>query len=136
MDALNHYIYTICLFQCHLIEQVRCTADTVDNEEHVADIYRDITADRGVELHIAHCRTPRTVEVDTDQFALAVDNGRARVTARGVVRSQETYRNLLLAIDLLRPTAIILLGIDVTQNLRDVVVIDVGIVLGHNAVDG
>ena len=69
------YIYINMLFQRHLIEQVRCSADAVDNEQNVANINRDIAADRGVELHIAHRRTPRAVEVDTDQLALAVDNG-------------------------------------------------------------
>ena len=62
------------LFKFHLFEQVARAADAVHDEQHIADVHGDIAADRGVERHVAHRRTPRAVEVDADEFPFGVEH--------------------------------------------------------------
>ena len=62
------------LFERHLLEQVARSADTVHDEQHVADVHGDVAADRRVEGDVAHRRTPRAVEIDTDEFAPGVQH--------------------------------------------------------------
>ena len=57
------------LFERHLLEQVARSADTVHDEQYVADVHGDVAADRRVVGDVAHRRTPRAVEVDADEFA-------------------------------------------------------------------
>ena len=63
------------LFERHLLEQVARSADTVHNEQHVADVHGDIAADVRIEGDVAHRREPRAVEVDAHQFAAGVSTG-------------------------------------------------------------
>ena len=80
------------LFERHLLEQVARSADTVHNEQHVADVHGDVAADRRVEGDVAHRRTPRAVEIDAHQFAVGVDDRRTGVAARNVEIRQKSDR--------------------------------------------
>ena len=56
----------------HLINQMPCTGKLVDDEEHVADVDRDVAADVGVVNEVAHRAFPATVEVETEKLAFSV----------------------------------------------------------------
>ena len=77
MKVVHIMVCFFALSQIHLLEQVACAANTVDDKEHVAYVDRYVTADAWVELDVAHCRTPCAVEVDTNELALAVDYRRS-----------------------------------------------------------
>ena len=53
-----------------------------------------------------------------------------------MVRGQEAHRHGLAAVDRRRPAAVLFRSVEVAQGLRDVVVVDFGIVFGDDAVEG
>ena len=63
------------LFHSYLFKQVLGMSYAVDHKEYIAYIDRDITAYTWVELDVAHCRAPSAVEVYSNKFALAIDDG-------------------------------------------------------------
>ena len=76
---------------------------------------------------------PVAVEGKADQFAVAVDDGAARVAASDVVGRDEVHRQLSFRVGI---TSIILGGIQVAHILRDVKLPVAGNVFGHYAVHG
>lgn len=116
----------------HLVEQIPSISDPVDDEKHVPDIDDDVATFGRIEFVVAHRTFPRTVEVDADQLSPAVYHRATRVTSRGVVGGHKADR--YRTVD--TPTTVIFGLVQVAQSLRNVVVIDLGVVFLHNAVDG
>ena len=58
----------------HFVEEVGGAADLFDGEEDVADVQADVTAEVHVEVYVAHCAFPYTVEVDSDEVSFCVDH--------------------------------------------------------------
>lgn len=78
MLALQMFItgdYSL-LLQFYLIEEIFCSAYTIDNKKNVSNINRNIAADSGVEFNITHCRAPRTVEIYSYKLSATVNNRR------------------------------------------------------------
>ena len=75
----------------------------------------------------------KVVEIQPHQFAPAVDDRRTGVAARRVVGGQEADGYRLAAVDRRRPAPVVLRGVELAQGLRDVVVVNLGIVLGDDA---
>ena len=78
----------------HLVEQIIGIGILVDDEEYVPYVgdYRALVA--ALVLYVAGKALPVAVEVDTDQFAAAVEYGASRVAAGGVGVGDEVYGHL------------------------------------------
>ena len=62
------------LAHAHLLDDPTSATYLVDNEQYVADVADDVATQCLVELDVAHCREPSTVEVNTDKLTLAVED--------------------------------------------------------------
>jgi len=109
----------------HFIHQMFGSCQLVNHKQCIADVERDVTTDFGIVNHIAHGAFPYTVEVHTNQVAFGIEHRRTGVTATGMVGSDESYRHGTVHF----PTTVILRSIEVSQALRNVVVIDFRIIL-------
>ena len=74
--SLIYNIYIRYGLDAHLLDKPACTAHFVDSEQYVADVADDVTAESLIELDVAHCREPSTVEVYADKLALAIEDWR------------------------------------------------------------
>ena len=116
----------------HFVEQVTCIPDAVDNKKHVSDIDNNVATFGRIEFVITHRTLPCTVEVDADQLSPSVYHRTSRVTSSGVVGGHKAdwYRTVDT------PTTVIFGLVQITQSLWNVVVIDIGVIFLHNAVNG
>ena len=60
--------------QAHLVDKPAGATNLIYYEQYVADVADDVATQCLVELDVAHCREPSTVEVNTDKLTLAVEN--------------------------------------------------------------
>ena len=114
------------VYKSHFVEEVGGAPDLFNGEEDVADVQADVAAEVHVEVYVAHCAFPYTVEVDTDEVSFSVDHWATRVSTSCVVSRNETYWNFASLID---PTSEILVMVDVSELLRNVIIEDLRIVL-------
>ena len=59
----------------HLINQVPCSSEFVDDEKHIANVDADVAADVGVVDKVAHRAFPAAVEVEAEELAFGIQDG-------------------------------------------------------------
>ena len=71
----QYFLWESELFGINLFNQSVCMSPTVHHEQHVADIDIDGTCQLTVEEDVAGQWVPVAVEGQTQQFALAIEDG-------------------------------------------------------------
>ena len=59
-------LFARLVYEGHFFKQMVGVSDLVDDEEDVADVKGDVSADLRIEDDVAHCALPHAVEVETD----------------------------------------------------------------------
>ena len=75
-------------------EDVVGVAEILYDEQCVADVELDVSAEVRIERDVAHRPLPHTVEIDSDQVAFRINDRAAGVAACGVVRGEEADRSV------------------------------------------
>ena len=109
------------------------TGKLVDDEKAVADVEADVAAVVGVEEEVTHSAFPAAVEVNADKLAVGIENGTAAIAASGVVGGYEGDRHLALGVGI---TTIVVVVVELFEARLDNVVVDVGVLLLHDAFKG
>ena len=76
-DCLTFIIGLFSVGKGHFFQQPLCMANLFYDEQQVPDVQRDVAAELGIEGEVAHGAFPNTVEVDTYQFAVGIEDGTA-----------------------------------------------------------
>ena len=92
-----------------------CSGNLVNREKDVSDVQRDVSAYFRVKYQVAHSSFPDAVEVQTDEFSLAIQYRASGVTSCCVVCRKEAYR---YKSSLISPLTEIPRGIEVNGLMR------------------